>query len=173
MTQKEEHIAESGSLKDRIMAMPHDSVLFRSVKKDFENREQMFSEILKKKLGDRYLIVLCFCAIRIIFIHACPKIWTFFRKCLFYVCNQLKKVWHSNLTSGMFTQWKKTINERSCIHGCRCQCHRCPWFPIHACTLLHNQIRSNLSKVSSYLIWGYRKDWWRWLFFCLWDACWW
>ena len=51
MTQKEEHIAESGSLKDRIMAMPHDSVLFRSVKKDFENREQMFSEILKKKLG--------------------------------------------------------------------------------------------------------------------------
>ena len=74
MTQKEEHIAESGSLKDRIMAMPHDSVLFRSVKKDFENREQMFSEILKKKLGDRYLIVLCFCAIRIIFIYACPKI---------------------------------------------------------------------------------------------------
>ena len=51
MTQKEEHIAESGSLKDRIMAMPHDGVLFRSVKKDFENREQMFSEILKKKLG--------------------------------------------------------------------------------------------------------------------------
>ena len=46
MTQKEEHIAESGSLKDRIMAMPHDGVLFRSVKKDFENREQMFSEIL-------------------------------------------------------------------------------------------------------------------------------
>ena len=51
MTQKEEHIAESGSLKNRIMATPHDSVLFRSVKKDFENREQMFSEILKKKLG--------------------------------------------------------------------------------------------------------------------------
>ena len=51
MTQKEEHIAESGSLKDRIMATPHDGVLFRSVKKDFENREQMFSEILKKKLG--------------------------------------------------------------------------------------------------------------------------
>ena len=59
MTQNEEHIAESGSLKDRIMATPHDGVLFRSVKKDFENREQMFSEILKKKLGIIFSVLHC------------------------------------------------------------------------------------------------------------------
>ncbi|MDD7524026.1 MAG: hypothetical protein SPK22_06465 [Alloprevotella sp.] len=44
MTQKEEHIAESGSLKDRIMAMPHDSVLFRSVKKEIQDVQKLHAD---------------------------------------------------------------------------------------------------------------------------------
>ena len=44
MTQKEEHIAESGSLKDRIMAMPHDSVLFRSVKKEIQDVQELHAD---------------------------------------------------------------------------------------------------------------------------------
>ena len=64
-------------------------------------------------------------------------------------------------------------NQKSCNHGCRCQWPRCPRFPILAYNLLHNQTRSNLSNVSSCLIWGYRKDRWWWLFFYLWGACWW
>ena len=41
------------------MATPHDGVLFRSVKKDFENREQMFSEILKKEIGGIEILSYC------------------------------------------------------------------------------------------------------------------
>ena len=56
MTQKEEHIAESGSLKDRILAMPDDSVLFRS---DFpEYHSEFVGSVLAELTNEGVLVKL-------------------------------------------------------------------------------------------------------------------
>ena len=56
MTQKEEHIEESGSLKDRILAMPDDSVLFRS---DFpEYHSEFVGSVLAELTNEGVLVKL-------------------------------------------------------------------------------------------------------------------